>query len=108
MEMSSRLLSVLAFPRLRIVQLSNIRGNWLTLALCARLAAEPVKVTMRSHFLPPPGAAATCAVASALAMLNGTCSAQSFVAADYATNSTYASDWTSGQNGGYGFGPWSF
>lgn len=40
-------------------------------------------------------------------MLNGNCPAQTFIAADYATNSTYAS-WSEGQNGGYGFGPWSF
>jgi len=63
---------------------------------------------MRSHFLPPQGVAATCAVASALTMLPGNGFAQKFIAADYATNSTYASGWTAGQNGGYGFGPWSF
>ena len=51
-------------------------------------------------------------------MLNGNCSAQNhLIAADYATNSTYASGWTpsaeydpsilGGQNGGYGFGPWT-
>jgi hypothetical protein len=34
--------------------------------------------------------------------------AQAFVAADYATNSTYGSGWNAGQNGGYGFGAWSF
>jgi len=39
-------------------------------------------------------------------MLTGICSAQS--AADYATNPTYAGGWLAGQNGGYGFGPWSF
>jgi hypothetical protein len=62
---------------------------------------------MRSHFSLPQGAAATCAVAGALTMLNGNCSAQSFIAADYATNSTYAQGWSETQNGGYGFGPWS-
>jgi hypothetical protein len=41
-------------------------------------------------------------------MLNGHCAAQSFAAADYATNSIYAGGWAEGQNGGYGFGPWSF
>jgi hypothetical protein len=41
-------------------------------------------------------------------MLNPNCSAQSFIAADYATNSTYAQGWSEGQNGGYGFGSWSF
>jgi hypothetical protein len=40
-------------------------------------------------------------------MLNGNSSAQSFIAADYATNSTYATGWSAGDNGGYGFGPWS-
>ena len=41
-------------------------------------------------------------------MLNGHCAAQTYVAADYATNSIYNSGWTTGQNGGYGFGAWSF
>jgi len=42
-------------------------------------------------------------------MFQGHCSAQNhLVAADYATNSTYAGGWSAGQNGGYGFGPWSF
>jgi len=40
-------------------------------------------------------------------MLNGNCPAQTFIAADYATNSTYAAGWSEGQNGGYGFGAWS-
>src|SRR5262245_42091995 len=63
---------------------------------------------MRSHFLPTQGIAATCAIAGALSMLPAHCQAQRPVAADYATNSTYASGWSAGQNGGYGFGPWSF
>jgi len=63
---------------------------------------------MRSHFLPNPGAVTACAVAGAATLLHGTCSAQTLIAADYATNSTYATDWSAGQNGGYGFGPWSF
>lgn len=46
-------------------------------------------------------------MAGATTLLSGTAAAQ-FVAADYATNSTYASGWSAGQNGGYGFGPWSF
>src|SRR5215471_3829457 len=59
-------------------------------------------------------AAATCAVVVGATLLNSNSSAQPFIAADYATNSTYASGWTQvfapndrGQNGGYGFGPWS-
>lgn len=64
---------------------------------------------MRSHFLLSQGVATACAVAGAATMLNGNCSAQNhFIAADYATNSTYAGGWSAGQNGGYGFGPWSF
>src|SRR5438105_1687368 len=63
---------------------------------------------MRSHFLPTPGVAAACAIAGSLAMFQGNCSAQTLIAADYATNSTYAGGWSPGQNGGYGFGPWSF
>lgn len=60
---------------------------------------------MRSHFLPQK-ATAMCALAGATTLLAGTASAQ--IAADYATNSTYASGWAAGQNGGSGFGPWSF
>jgi hypothetical protein len=54
------------------------------------------------------GAAMACAFAGAATMLNGHCAAQSYVAADYATNSIYNSGWSAGQNGGYGFGAWSF
>jgi hypothetical protein len=54
------------------------------------------------------GAAMACAVAGAATMLNGHSAAQSYVAADYATNSIYNSGWSAGQNGGYGFGAWSF
>jgi hypothetical protein len=62
---------------------------------------------MRSHFLPQK-VSAVCAVAGATTLLSGSVSAQSFVAADYATNPTYAGGWTNGQNGGFGFGAWSF
>lgn len=62
---------------------------------------------MRSHFSLNRGAAAACAVAGASSLLSGNCSAQNLVAADYATNSTYAAGWSAGQNGGFGFGPWS-
>jgi hypothetical protein len=63
---------------------------------------------MKSHFSLHGGAAVACAVAGASGMMmNGNCAAQSYIAADYATNSTYASGWSAGQNGGYGFGPWS-
>jgi hypothetical protein len=62
---------------------------------------------MKSHFALPRGVAAACAVAGASSMLNGNCSAQKLIAADYATNSTYAAGWSAGQNGGFGWGPWS-
>ena len=39
-------------------------------------------------------------------MLTSIGSAQ--IAADYATDPTYAGGWSAGQNGGYGFGAWSF
>jgi hypothetical protein len=39
-------------------------------------------------------------------MLTGAASAQ--IAADYATDPTYSSGWSAGQNGGFGFGAWSF
>lgn len=62
---------------------------------------------MRSHFIS--GAAIACVVAGgASTMMNGNCAAQTFIAADYATNSTYADGWSAGQNGGHGFGAWSF
>lgn len=62
---------------------------------------------MKSHFLPQK-ITAVCAVAGTTTLLAGTASAQKFVAADYATNSTYTAGWSAGQNGGYGFGVWSF
>jgi len=62
---------------------------------------------MRSHFIPQK-LTAVCAVAGATTLLGGAASAQNFVAADYATNSTYTAGWAAGQNGGHGFGPWSF
>lgn len=62
---------------------------------------------MKSHFLPQKVTTA-CAVAGATTLLSGTALAQQFVAADYATNPTYTAGWAAGQNGGYGFGPWSF
>ena len=62
---------------------------------------------MRSHFSLNGAAAAACAVSGATTMLTGVCSAQ-FIAADYATNSTYTGGWSSGQNGGFGFSPWNF
>lgn len=63
---------------------------------------------MRSHFRLNTGAAMACAAAGAATILTGHCAAQSYVAADYATNSIYNSGWSAGQNGGYGFGPWGF
>lgn len=63
---------------------------------------------MKSHFLLNGGVAAACAVVGASTFLSRNCSAQNFVAADYATNSTYGAGWSAGQNGGHGFGPWSF
>jgi len=39
-------------------------------------------------------------------MMTGVCSAQ--LALDRASNSTYSSGWSAGQNGGFGFGAWSF
>src|SRR2546422_9794541 len=62
---------------------------------------------MRSHFSLTRNVTAACAVAGATSMLNGNCSGQTLIAADYATNSTYAAGWSAGQNGGFGFGPWS-
>ena len=63
---------------------------------------------MRSHFVIPSRVATACAVAGAAAAMNGNCSAGTLIAADYATNATYLSGWSTNQNGGYGFGAWSF
>jgi len=61
--------------------------------------------TMRSHFLMS-SAAMACALSGATALMTGVCSGQ--IAADYATDPTYSGGWSAGQNGGYGFGAWSF
>lgn len=63
---------------------------------------------MRSHFSLSNGTAMACAVAGATTMLSGHCAAQTFLAADYATNSVYSGGWSAGQNGGHGFGAWTF
>ncbi len=67
--------------------------------------AGPTKA-MRSHFLMN-GAAMACALSGATAMITGVCSGQ-VVASDHASNPTYAGGWSAGQNGGSGFGAWSF
>ncbi len=54
------------------------------------------------------GAAIAFVVPGAFALLSDTCAAQQLIAADYATNVTYTSDWLEGQNGGYGFTAWTF
>jgi hypothetical protein len=61
---------------------------------------------MGSHFSLSRGAALACAVSGAAAMMTGVCSAQ--IALDRASNSTYSGGWSAGQNGGFGFGAWSF
>jgi len=60
---------------------------------------------MRSHFLMS-SAAMACALSATTAMMPAVCSGQ--IAADYATDATYGGGWAAGQNGGYGFGAWSF
>src|SRR5437588_912933 len=64
------------------------------------------KGTMRSHFLMS-SAAMACALSAATTMMPGVCLGQ-MTAADYATDPTYSGGWLAGQNGGYGFGAWSF
>jgi hypothetical protein len=51
-------------------------------------------------------AALALAVSGASVMLTGACYGQA--ALDVATGSTYSGGWSAGQNGGYGFGAWSF
>jgi hypothetical protein len=41
-------------------------------------------------------------------MLPSVCSGVAGSAADFATNPTYSGGWAAGQNGGFGFGAWSF
>jgi hypothetical protein len=62
------------------------------------------KKTMRSHFIS--GAAIACAVTGATALMPNTGAAQ--IALDQASNANYSGGWSAGQNGGYGFGAWSF
>src|SRR5260221_561610 len=68
-------------------------------------APSATKRTMGSHFLMS-GAAMACALSATAAMMPGVCSGQ--IAADYATDPTYSGGWAAGQNGGFGFGAWSF
>jgi len=53
------------------------------------------------------GAAMACALSGATVMMTGVCSGQ-IVASDHANDPTYAGGWSAGQNGGFGFGAWSF
>jgi hypothetical protein len=62
---------------------------------------------MRSHFSLASRAAAACALSGVTAMMTGVCSA-GLSAADYATDPVYSGGWSAGQNGGSGFGAWSF
>jgi hypothetical protein len=67
-------------------------------------APSPTQGITRSHFLMS-SAAMACVLSGATAMLPGVASG---AAADFATNPTYAGGWSAGQNGGFGFGAWSF
>jgi hypothetical protein len=68
-----------------------------------------VLLDMKIHFIHgSPGALVAWVLWGACILLKTNCSAQPLTAADYSTNSMYASDWTAGQNGGFGFTPWSF
>src|SRR6266404_8262902 len=69
------------------------------------IAPSATKGPMRSHFLMS-SAAMACALSATTAMMPAVCSGQ--IAADYATDATYGGGWAAGQNGGYGFGAWSF
>ena len=52
-------------------------------------------------------AVVACAVSSATVLMAGHCSAQ-VLAFDSASDPTYSGGWSAGQNGGSGFGAWSF
>jgi hypothetical protein len=62
---------------------------------------------MRSHFRISSSAAIACAVSGATALMTGVSSGQ-IIAFDSASNPTYSGGWSAGQNGGSGFGAWSF
>lgn len=62
---------------------------------------------MRSHFRISNSVAVACAVSSATALMTGICSGQ-VLALDSASDPTYSGGWSAGQNGGTGFGAWSF
>jgi len=62
---------------------------------------------MRSHFRISSTAAVACAVSGATALLTGHCSGQ-VLALDTASDPAYSGGWAAGQNGGTGFGAWSF
>lgn len=62
---------------------------------------------MRSHFRISSSAAVACAVSGVTALMAGVCSGQ-IIASDSASNPIYSSGWSAGQNGGSGFGAWSF
>ena len=61
---------------------------------------------MKRHFMLRRGVSMACAVWGATTMLGGLGYAQ--IAADYATDPTYAGGWSAGQNGGVGFTAWNF
>jgi len=65
-----------------------------------------MKQNRGSHVKIGSRAALALAVSGASAMLTGVCYGQA--ALDVATGSTYSGGWSAGQNGGYGFGAWSF
>jgi hypothetical protein len=62
---------------------------------------------MRIYFQLSRGVALACAISSAATIFPRNSPAQSFSAADYATNAAYADGWQEGDNGGFGFAPWS-
>jgi hypothetical protein len=73
----------------------------------SHFSPEPIGTTnMKSHFRPANRLAMACAVTSATAMMAGVCSGA--FALDQASGATYSGGWAAGQNGGFGFGPWSF
>jgi hypothetical protein len=62
---------------------------------------------VRSHFALTRNAALAC-VAFGAAAFAPSPSAAVTIAHDTATNPIYADGWSAGENGGFGFGPWSF
>jgi hypothetical protein len=70
-----------------------------------QVVALPEEKNMRSHFALRRGVAMACAASGATMVLNGVSAGQ--LAFDSAVDPVYNNGWQVGDNGGFGFAPWS-